>query len=262
MRMTTSFWSVGGGVILAAAASHATAATVTLDSQNREVSVRIPALTDTINGTNIDSIDEAIVATDFGPFLADLDRTVDITDPGLGVDQLSTARSTQDSSFTADGPDLLLQAAGSSRYSSAGTTEITFADSDFEVVFTVDDFTSFSISGSGTYTDTGGGASGFNVYITQFALGDVFTAFGNGSLGPDGDGDLENVPFDHAGTLAPGTYTFRASSGVSGGPSGGNTIFADYDATLRLVNVIPTPAAFPAAVMLLGAMLHRRPTRQ
>ena len=258
--LKTRRFGFSGAVISAAAISAmpAAAGSITLESQDREASISIVALSDLIFETNTDSINQTVSAPDFGPFAVVLDETIDAEDPEVFLDQLSSARATQNSSFTEAGSNFVAAATGTSRYSSEGTDQLTFADSDFEVVFTVDSPTDYILEGEGYYTDGASGAGGFSVNLFQTTYGDVYATNGFADSGPDFDGMIETVAISDSGTLAAGTYTFRLTSGVSGGVTGGSVVDAGYDVSLTLVNTAPTPAALPAGLMLGSMLLTRR----
>ena len=234
---------------LTASAAPAWAASVTVDSQDRSVSVTIPAASDD------DSLDisEAIDASDFGPFDATLDRTLTNPQPDFGFTQISSALASQQSLFGTSMGQFVADAEGSTVYDSRDTDTLTSADSDFSVTFTLDEAMVFEVSGFNRYTSTGGGASGSAVQLIGVG-GEVFLFRRGGDDGP-GDGSIQTDPFSDSGTLNTGTYTLTASSGVGGGIGGTS---AGYDVSFTIGTAIPTPAALPLGVALLGGLMLRR----
>ena len=231
-------------VALAVSSASTQAASVTVDSQDRSVSVSIPAASDDRSLDIFDRVD----ASDSDLFDVTLDRTLTNVQPGFT--QVSTAMSSQTSSFGTVLGQFVADAGGSTTYDSRQTETLTFAESDFSVTFTLDEAMPFAVSGFNRYTSSGGGASASGVRLTG-AGGSVFGFFRGGSDGP-GDGSIITDPFDEAGTLAAGTYTLTASSGVSGGVGG---TAAGYDVDFTVGTVIPSPAALPAGLALLGGMV-------
>ena len=242
-------------VILAASTTPALAATVTPVSADRFVSISIPSNDPAI----VPGINETIRSTDFGTFSARLSDSVG----GVGG-QFSEASADQDSTLTAGGsvdlPELDFDVSGSARYDSADTGELTFARTSYEFVFDVEGATDFFITGSGEYTDTFGGASGYNVSVSRVdGTGTVASFSGGGGSGSSGgiSGAQEVEFFSTGGALTDGRWVLQANSGVSGG-IGGTASAIDVRLNLTGATLVPSPAALPAGVALLGGLLARR----
>jgi hypothetical protein len=148
---------------------------------------------------------------------------------------------------------------------------IVFAESDFSIDFTLDDTRDYNVSGSGSFPDTGSGASDFAVTLT--GPGGAVFSFTKADFNPNNlDGAIINAPFNTSGTLTPGNYQLIANSGVSGGTNATETAATfqmSFTATAQDGGPGPAPIPLPAglvpgAVMLagLGAMgLRKRFTR-
>ena len=230
----------------------AMAAAVTIDSQTRSIHVAIPSITE-----GEAPIDETTTAPDNNPFNATLDRTLN------QQDQTNHALASQDSSFgdTSD-TEFTVHAAGETRYSATGVQGIVGADSNFALSFTLAESRDYSISGNGSFVDTTGGASNFSVQLT--GPGGTIESFTKADFDPaNNDGATVPATFSHTGTLAAGSYTLTALSGVSGGTNT-NEILATYGVDFTATAAgdppppppptgIPLPAgAWPGLVLLAG----------
>ncbi|MEM9417989.1 MAG: hypothetical protein AAGA25_02895 [Planctomycetota bacterium] len=238
-------------------ANPAVAATVTLDSQDRETSVRIQARTGPADDVNVTN-----TAVDFGLFNDTIDEGLVIGDR---PSQISNAFAAQTSSQGVAGMDFVFDAAGNVSYDSVETDTLTFADSEYAVTFTVDMATNYSLMGTGTYIDGAGGAGGYRVALLMGTetfspdpMDTVFTSFGFADMGPDYDGLVEVVNFADAGVLGPGTYTILGDTGVSGGINAGNPVTGSYDFELRLFNTVPEPTTGLVLAGLVAALAGRR----
>jgi hypothetical protein len=200
-------------------------------------------------------IDETTTAPDNNPFTASLDRTLN------QQDQTNHALASQTSSFENTTDDLFTVAAtGETRYSATGLSGIVFAESHFEVQFTLAEQRNYSLSGSGSFVDTSGGASAFLVTLT--GPGGSVASFTKADFNPgNDDGATVSPPFSTSGTLDAGTYTLIAQSGVSGGTNL-NEIVASYDidftASAEVTPPpppgIPLPAGVGPGMAVLAAM--------
>ena len=246
-------------VLAALAATTATApvsaATVTPVSADRFVSISIPSN----NPEVAPAVSETIRSTGFNPFSARIGNSV-TSDFG----QFSEAFADQESLLTPAGnatlPEVGFQFSGSTNYDSVNTGELTSARTAFEIVFDLQGDADFFITGAGEYTDTAGGASGYNVSVARAdGTGTVASFFGGGSTGPSGgiSGLQEVEPFSTGGTLTRGRWMVSAGSGVSGG-IGGTSSAIDVRLTLTGATLAPSPAALPAGAVLLGGLLARR----
>jgi hypothetical protein len=235
--------------MIAAAASKVAAAPVAINSQDRSIHVSIPSI-----DAMVPDVDETVSAPDNNAFNQTLDRTLN------QMGETNHAFSSQNSSF--DNAANVFSASGASetRYSATGLPGIVFAESMFEVQFTLAESRAYSITGSGSFVDTSGGASNFNVILT--GPGGTIESFSKADFDPaNGDGAVVTPNFSGAGTLAPGAYTLSAVSGVSGGTNS-NGIQASFDFDFNATaagggdgggNPIPLPiAAGPAGLLLLG----------
>ena len=248
------------GVICWMSASQAGAAPVAIDGQDRSIHVAIPSI-DPMEP----AVDETVSAPDNNAFNQTLDRTLN------QEGETNHAFASQDSSFGNAGNVFNVAGNGQTRYSATGLPGIVFAESDFLLQFTLAESRSYSIIGSGSFVDTSGGASNFNVILT--GPGGTIESFSKADFDPaNGDGAVVTPNFSGAGTLAPGAYTLSAVSGVSGGTNS-NEIQASFDFDFSATakgggggdgggNPIPLPlAAGPAAVLLLGIMARSARTR-
>lgn len=234
----------------------AVAGNLSLDGQDREVSVRIGARTGSADNINV-----LLAPPGFGLFDQTIDRTLVIGDP---PPQISSAFANQLSSQTTEGSDFVFDASGSVSYDSEQTDTLTFADSEYAVTFTLDSDTNYTLSGNGTYKDGAGGAGGYRVALLRgtepfsaIPSDVVFNSFAFTDSGPDGDGSVKVIPFIDAGILGAGTYTIVGDTGVSGGISG-DPVVGGYDLELRLADTVPEPAV---AAWLVGLVFVLKQAR-
>jgi len=213
------------------------AAAVTIDSQTRSVHVAIPSI---VEGEA--PIDETTTAPDNNPFTATLDRTLS------QLEQTNHALASQDSSF-GDTSDTVFtaHATGETRYSATGVTGIVASDSNFALSFTLPEDRDYSISGNGSFVDTTAGASNFSVQLS--GPGGTIESFTKADFDPaNNDGATVPATFSHTGTLAAGSYTLTALSGVSGGTNTTEilaTYGVDFTATASGGPPPPPPAGIP-----------------
>jgi hypothetical protein len=229
----------------------AAAGPVTVVSQNRSVHVAIPSI---VEGEA--AIDETLTAPDENPFVTSLDRSLN------QAGQTNSASASQDSNFgNVSDSNFNVAASGDARYSATGLDGIVFADSNFELQFQLDESRDYTINGSGSFPDTGSGASDFSVTLT--GPGGTVATFTKADFDPGNvDGAQINPTFNTSGTLAAGLYTLAADAAVSGGTNTNEiaSSFAfTFAASADAVNPpqppvpIPLPAGFgPGAAMLAG----------
>jgi hypothetical protein len=138
---------------------------------------------------------------------------------------------------------------------------IVFAESDFELQFTLAEARPYTLNGSSSFVDTSGGASVFSVML-QGPGGEVFS-FAKSDFDPaNGDGAVVTPNFSTSGNLTPGAYTLTARSGVSGGTNiTGVEASFDFDFSANAEdggsggNPIPLPPALGPSAILLGAVV-------
>ena len=245
MRILVCCASVGMSVL--ALTEPAVGAPVAIVSQDRSVHVAIPSIVDAEPDVN-----ETVAAPDNDVFNATLDRTLN----QMGETNFAFAQ--QNSAFGNVGNVFSVTGSGLARYSATGVSGIVFAESSFEVVFTLAESRAYTIGGTGSFPDTGSGASNFNLILT--GPGGTVASFAKSDFNPNNnDGAFINTPpFGTTGTLAAGQYTLSAVAGVSGGPNA-VPIMADVDfeftATAEGDDGGGNPIALPAAVWPAGTLL-------
>jgi hypothetical protein len=250
--MTARSVVIALGLCLAIAAAPALGAAVNVTSQTRSVHVAIPSI------TADPAIDETVTAPDNNTFDETLDRTLN------QLDQINTALASQLSTFGELDNVFTATAEGTTSYSATGLEGIVFSESQFSITFTLAEERAYSISGTGSFPDTGSGASDFAVTLT--GPGGTIDSFTKADFDPGNlDGAQINPTFGNTGTLAAGEYTLAADSGVSGGTNA-TEILAGFGVTFTATlegepppppppgGVIPLPAAVWPGVMMLGAM--------
>ena len=249
------------GLSLAIAAVPARGAAVNVTSQTRTVHVAIPSI---VEGEA--DIDETSTAPDNGTFDASLDRTLS------QAEQTNHALASQLSSFGELADVFTATAQGETRYSATGLEGIVFAESNFSITFTLAEQRDYTINGTGSFPDTGSGASNFSVILT--GPGGTVESFAKADFDPAlGDGTQINPTFGNSGTLPAGEYTLAALSGVSGGTNT-TEILANFSVDFTATAAgeppppptgIPLPAAVWPGVMMLGgigAALKKRVLRK
>jgi hypothetical protein len=237
------------GLSLALAALPAMGAAVNVTSQTRSIHVAIPSIAPPET-----DIDETVTAPDNNTFNETLDRSLN------QQDQNNSAIASQDSSFSEAANVFTATAVGETSYSATGIEGIVFSESSFSISFTLAEDRDYSINGSGSFPDTGSGASNFSVILT--GPGGTIDSFSKADFDPaNNDGAQIDPTFSNAGTLAAGDYTLTAQSGVSGGTNS-TTIRANYNVTFIATAAgepppppagIPLPAAVWPGMILLGA---------
>jgi hypothetical protein len=244
------------GLSLALAALPAMGAAVNVTSQTRSIHVLIPSIAPPET-----DIDETVTAPDNNTFNETLDRSLN------QQDQTNSAIASQDSSFSEAANVFTATANGETTYSATGIEGIVFSESNFSISFTLAEDRDYSINGSGSFPDTGSGASNFSVILT--GPGGTVDSFSKSDFDPaNNDGAQIDPTFSNSGTLTAGDYTLTAQSGVSGGTNS-TTIRANYNVNFTATAAgeppptgIPLPAAAWPGVMMLGfgaaAMKKRR----
>jgi len=228
-------------------------AAVVVSSHTRSVHVAIPSI------TADPAIDETVTAPDNNTFDESLDRTLS------QLDQTNTALASQLSSFGELGNVFTATAQGTTSYSATGLEGIVFSESNFSITFTLAEARDYTINGTGSFPDTGSGASNFSVILT--GPGGTVESFTKGDFDPAlGDGTQINPTFGNTGTLPAGEYTLAALSEVSGGTNT-TEILANFSVDFSATAAddgsggggggggggqIPLPAAVWPGMMMLG----------
>ena len=247
--MTARTVVIALGLCFAIAAAPALGAAVNVTSQTRSVHVAIPSIVPAEP-----AIDETVTAPDNNTFDASLDRTLN------QADQTNTALANQLSSFGELANVFTATAQGTTSYSATGLEGIVFSESSFSITFTLAEDRDYTINGSGSFPDTGSGASDFSVILT--GPGGTVDSFTKADFDPGlGDGTQINPTFNNSGTLTAGEYTLTADSGVSGGTNS-TEILASFSLEFTATaageppppGVIPLPAAVWPGVMMLGGL--------
>jgi len=240
--IVAAFTGLGSIAVLGVPGSEA--GPVALIDQDRSVRVTIPSIVE-----SEPNVDETLTAPDHAPFNVTLDRTLS------QLEQTNHAFASQDSSYGNVGDVFSVVAQGESQYSATGVPGIVFAESDFSLQFQLDEPRDYTINGTGSFVDTGSGASNFAVTLT--GPGGTVASFTKADFDPGNlDGAVVNPVFDTGGTLDAGLYTLFATSGVSGGTnlSGIESSFGfTFIATADPV-IIPLPAAAGPGALALGIL--------
>ena len=255
MLRQVSFLTASFTALIAFIASPVLAGPVVVDSQTRSVHVAIPSIVELEP-----AIDETVTAPDNNPFNQTLDRTLN------QLEQVNHALASQNSSFGEAGDVFSANSDGQTTYSATGVTGIVFAEQEFILQFTLDDTRDYTINGNGSFVDTTGGASSFQV--TLVGPGGTVASFEKADFDPGlNDGTVVTPNFSTSGVLTPGTYTLTALSGVSGGTNQTEIVASsvvNFTATAQGGGggtVIPLPTGvMPGMVMLasLGLIAARR----
>ena len=258
------------------AAAGASAGTVTLLSQERSVSASIDGSDVFVGSSPVGGVlaSDARGANGFGLFDETIDFTLTAEDlpDGASFPGTSFAFASQRSEISEAGDDVVLSFTGASRVGFNRGNDARFV---FAVSFELEEAAAYELQGTGfgendgpefTFEDADGGTVR---NLNAFDVSGSMDSTGRYDFAADANfrGDL----LDNTGILAAGSYTFGVEGNATfPGADPGSISFDGFGLILRDSTLagsgdngggpvpIPSPAALPAGLALLGAGLMRR----
>ena len=256
------------------AAAGASAGTVTLLSQERSVSASIDGSDVFVGSSPVGGVlaSDARSPDGFGLFDETIDFTLTAEDlpDGATFPGISFAFASQRSEISEAGNDVVLSFSGASRVGFNLGNNAGFV---FAVNFELEEATAYELQGTGfgeadgpmfTFVDADGDT------VRDLAVFDVSRPMdSSGRYDFTADASFRGDPLDNTGILVAGSYTFGVEGNATfPGADPGSISFDGFGLILRDSTLaggetpptvaIPSPAALPAGLAMLGAGLLRR----